>query len=366
MAIFLFLGAALITILRQGVAIWRSGETKREIYERAQEILGQISSDLSSTHTLKVKEDQPFDIKFLCDFVSWAPTACHTQRLRFVRTLAGAGSDYSSQEAGAFLGADSDLDLLNDGAEARAGLLRSTGGLCEVAYVTDPASETLYRAMRAPIGGARSLFSDANVHLGAADSRLTEFARGVMFLGLSFWTQYTNSWDENSPTIISPRKNEKSGPLLWWDSTRATLPPTLLGAPEKDEYILYRDASSLADPSDDAFPREVRITLVLAGKGVEGQTTRLKNHISPDALRIPVESVQKLPSPDSAFPYVKIDTEWIRYSKVEGNSLILDEYGRGRRYTQPTSHNRGTPVRAGFTFVTTVTIPTFREDWNDR
>jgi hypothetical protein len=366
MAIFLFLGAALITMLRQGIATWRSGESRREIYERAREILGQISSDLSSTYTVKVQEDQPFDIMFVCDWVSSAPGACHSQRLRFVRTLSGAGSDYALQEAGTLLGADSDLDLVNDGSEARVGLLRSTGGLCEVAYVSDPVSETLHRAMRAPIGGARSLFCDANVQVSAATSRLIEFASGVMFLGFSFWTQYTNTWDENSPTLISPRENQKSGPLLWWDSTRSTLPPALFGAPERDEYTLFRSASSLTDPSDDAFPREVRITLVISEKGTEGQTTLLKTDISADTLHIPVENVQKLPGTDSAFPYAKIGAEWIRYSKIEGDMLILDEYGRGRRGTQPASHNRGTPVRAGLTFVTTVRVPGFREDWNDR
>lgn len=365
MTILLMLGVGLATMLRQGIDTWRYGESRRKMYERAQEILGQISSDLSSAYTARPEEDQPVYIKFLCDYVS-SPDGSNTQRLRFVRTLAGAGSDHASQEAGSHVGADSDLDLINDSQEARAGALRPTGGLCEVAYVTDLVSETLYRAMRAPIGGAKSLFSEGSVRIGAQGSRLIELSTGVMFLGFSFWTHYTNTWDETIPTLILPRKDQKSGPLLWWDSTRSLPPPALFGAPEKGEYSLYRGAASLADPSDDVFPQEVRITLVLAEREGEGQTTRLKNYISFDTLHIPVETVQKLPKSDSPFHYVKIDREWIRYSRVEGDSLILDEYGRGRRGTKPAVHNRGAFVRAGLTLVTTVRVPGFREDWNDR
>ncbi|MFH1421492.1 MAG: hypothetical protein ABIH42_02080 [Planctomycetota bacterium] len=368
-SIFLILGVTLMAMLHQGISIWRSGESRKQAHEKMREVLEQISNDFSCAYTLKPGEDQPLNIMFLCDFIKLTYSedtgrAPFSQRLRFIRTLKGAGSDFAANEAGSLTDANSDLDLVNDNLEAHAGLLRSTGGLCEVAYIIDSVSEKVYRGIKAPIGGVNSFLVDLSTELANIDSRFVEIAEGVMFLGFSFWTPYTNTWDESYLTFVS--KNKKSGPLLWWDSTRGLLPPSPFGALERDKYTLYCGSSSYADPNDDVFPRNVRVTLVISEKSTEGASTFLSSKVSSDTLRIPLENASKVPKPGSAFPYVKIDNEWIKYSRIEENSLVLDENGRGKRGTFPAQHARGALVRAGLTFIKVISLPCYKEDWNDK
>ena len=48
-AILSILGTSLIVILRGGVKTWRRGEARRESFEVAQVVLGQLREDLEST-----------------------------------------------------------------------------------------------------------------------------------------------------------------------------------------------------------------------------------------------------------------------------------------------------------------------------
>ena len=47
--IFVFLGTALVTLLKQGITIWRVAETRGRIYERARAVLDTISGDAKSS-----------------------------------------------------------------------------------------------------------------------------------------------------------------------------------------------------------------------------------------------------------------------------------------------------------------------------
>ncbi len=358
MSIFVFIGAAAIGILRTGLSTWHTGESRRETLETAQFVLAQIGQDLRSIYTHEFLEGQSANIMLVCD-----RDAQGRQRMRFVRTVEGAVSSFTHREAGALLGAEKDLDLNQDYTEARMGDLRPTGGLCELAYVmdSDPASTKLFRGLRAPIGGAGTFFVDSNLTPGGASSSLIEFAEGVLYLGFHFRTQYTNTWDLRHLPIIMPAADEKSGPALWWDSTRSRTPPF---KPEDREFTTFLSGSSLLDPSDDIFPRAVQVVLVVA-EGETGAISKLSSDIDEESTRIPVEDYRVFAA--SEYKYVKIGGEWIRYAEAKRGALVLrDEYGRGARWSIPAAHRRGALVQAGRTFSLILRLPGGREDWNSR
>lgn len=362
-SIFIFLGAAAIGILRSGLYIWRSGEAKRNTFDTAQLVLSQISEDLRAVYTREPREDQPVHVGLLCDF---DPNG--RQRIRFVRTVAGATSPYTHKEAGSLLGADSDLDLINDYHEARMGTIRATGGLCEIAYTMSPgpSSTKLYRGMRAPIGGAGSFFNDLNLTPG---SKVVQLADNVLYLGFWFWTQYTNTWkkrkgEEEYWPIINPRPRQKSGPAFWWDSTRSKVPPFELN---RNEFTTYLPGAISDDPRDDIFPRAIRIELVVR-EGVTGVTSKLARDVDGQTLHIPVENPGAFYRLKEEHKLVRIDGEWIRFSDTEHGALKIDpDTGcRGARGTAATSHRRGALVEAGKTFTFTLRLPGAREDWNGK
>ena len=358
MAIFAFLGTATIGMLRSGLFSWRTGEAKREVLETSQLIMSQVSNDLRNMYTCESVEGRPPYVRLVSDH-----DANGRQRIRFVRTISGAVSRYARKEAGALVGADADLDLVDDYTEARMGSLRSTSGLCEVAYVMDPdsGSAKLYRGLRAPIGGTETFFINSNLIPATSYSPLIEFADGVLYLGFHFWTQYTNTWDVSAWPIITPQPDEKSGPALSWDSTRSLM---LVRNPVERQYTTYLSAASEADTNDDVFPMAVQVVLVLA-EGGTGTTSRLTRDIEDTSTRIPVEDASMFEN--LAYPYVWINGEWIRFSNVERGVLALrDEYDRGARGTLPASHRRGSLVQAGRTFTVTIMLPGGREDWNEK
>ena len=358
MGIFVFIGVATIGMLRTGLNSWRTGEIRRESLETAQMVLSQISQDIQSIYTQGVAEGLYGDVKLISDFDSNG-----RQRIRFVRTVAGAISPYAHREAGAFLDADRELDLVEDYMEARMGLLLATGGLCEIAYVMeqDAYSSGLYRGLRSPVGGSASFFIDSNMVPTSANYNLIQFADGILYLGFKFWTQYTNTWKSQYWPLIDPMPGEKSGPAFWWDSTRSKIPPFQL---EDREFTTYLDGSSQYNSEDDIFPRAIRIVLVVS-EGDNDAKARLTRDINEESSRIPIDNTG-LFSRSSEYPYVKIDDEWICYSQVGRDELVLDEYGRGARFTYPQAHSRGTVVRVGRTFSLIVWLPGGREDWNGK
>ncbi len=358
MAIFAFLGTATIGMLRSGLFSWRTGEAKREVLETAQLIMSQVDGDLRNMYTTESVEGQPPYVRLVCDH-----DANGRQRICFVRTLSGAVSRFTRKEAGALVGADSDLDLVDDYTEARMGSLRSTSGLCEVAYVMDPdpTSGKLYRGLRAPIGGAGTFFVSSNLVPATSVSPLIEFADGVLYLGFHFWTQYTNTWDVSAWPIIAPRQDEKSGPALCWDSTRSLM---LVRNPIEGQFTTYLSASSETDTNDDIFPMAVQVVLVLA-EGRSGASSRLTRDVDETSTNLPVENTGIFE--ELAYQYVWIDGEWIRFNRIDDDTLVLkDEYDRGARGTLPAAHRKGASVQAGRTFTVTIMLPGGREDWNGK
>lgn len=360
MGIFVVLGTALVIILRQGLHLWRTGEARKEVHERANFILSYLREDLSSTYS---GTWGPSPVRFLCDLEPASQErGARRQRLRFVRTRKGESQHPLASLGGTVIESTEFFDHFGDVDEARQGTLRAGGGLEEVIYFLDPDLDdtTLWRGIRSPPGGIDSFLDPAMDRAWNIEDRCRELATGVLYIEFRFWTQYTNTWDESFyPRLFPHKEDERSGPALLWDSTRGLFVPGAGKDPPERVFEMFVGTGSVGDPSDDIFPRQVMVTLVMeTDDGVV-----LAENIGPDTTRIPIRGASKIP-PDAP-PYVRIDQEWIRYDKREKGRLVLDEAGggRGTRWTWPRPHRAGAPVSVGRTFTLIVRIPAFRDDW---
>ena len=347
LSIFVVLGASLVVFLRDGMATWRVGEIRRETYERAGAILDQIADDLHSTFTDPDPGDdlQPVEVLFLSDFDSH-----DRQRLRFVRTLSGEIRHPITREAGALTGGLADYDFLNDALESRLGVMRAPGGLVEVAYLHGAAlgSEVIWRGIKGPIGGENSLFDEVNLTVGEEGTpmRCRPLADGVIYLEFNYWGAEIPSWSRNTP---APRS------IFWWDSTRGIIePPRGLAIPF--------DRASRNEHRDDVFPSKVEVVLVLR-PARSTRLARLTTELDSSADTITVDSTVEYP--ENAFPFIRIDDEWVRYTTKTRRAFV--GCVRGVRGSEAVEHPRGTRVVHGTTFSRVVRIPTTRDSrWVSR
>jgi hypothetical protein len=356
MAIFSVLGGTLVLLLRQGLAAWRSGESRRGAYEEAQAIFGQLADDLRSVcAALRDLPGAPVPVKFVCDIDREG-----RQRLAFVRSIPREARHPIASLAGSFVGADRDLDGTDDRQEAFAGRLRPTSGLEEVLYAMEPGRDTLLRGVRAPIGGAGSFFDPANIDTAEALTRTARpIGMRVLHLELAFWTQYTTAWD-GDPPLRRPPPGYRNGPTAIWDSTRALLAPPPDARDE--EFRFFRGEASLEDPRDDIFPERVQATLVIAEEGPAATWTALAAPLSADGLEARVFDAARFAERG---PYVRIDREWVRIEGVRGGALKIARGGRGRRGTRAVAHAAGADVVTGKSFTVSIDVPAHQEDWND-
>lgn len=341
LSIFVILGASLVVFLRDGMATWRVGEIRRESYERAGSILDQISDDLHSTYTDPDPGDdlQPVEVMFLSDFDD-----AGRQRLRFIRTLSGEIRHPITREAGALTGGLADYDFNNDALESRLGILRAPGGLVEVAYLhgVPPDREMIWRGIKGPIGGTGTLFDDTNLTTGedGLPMRCRPLADGVIYLEFNFWGAEVPSWHPG---------NEDPRSIFWWDSTRGIIePPRGIDIPF--------DPASRDEHRDDVFPSRVEVVLVLR-PARSTRLARVVGGIDSSTDVIPVDST--IDYSVTAFPYVRIDEEWIRFSRISRSAFIGCE--RGVRGTEAVEHENGARVVHGTTFSRIIRIPTARD-----
>lgn len=377
MSIFLVLGTSLMVILRGGLATWRRGEARQESFAAAQSILAQLTEDLRS---MVAPHDTPLDglgdveARLLCD-----QDEAGRQRLFLVRTLKAESEHPITGTAGTTIGADRVVDYRDDLDEARQARLRATGGLMEVAWVHGP-DGVLYRGVKAPPGPPESLFADGEAYelappvvvdpalpvaagpaprAGPAPALLRPFAADVLHLELRFWTQYTTSWDSTHPPRRRLLQDEKSGPLLYWDSTRAVLAPE--DARDRRRFDTFRDRGSLTDPRDDIFPGKVRLELTLREHPAAGSSTFLTRPVAAGDTELFVQEPGRLPPKG----HLLVDREWIRYDEVVRDRVVVARDGRGARHTVAAAHDM-VEVVAGRTFVVIIDVPAWREDWSDQ
>jgi prepilin-type N-terminal cleavage/methylation domain-containing protein len=379
MSLLVLLGGGLVSLLSQGLSIWRTSENRGRAYEQARAVLEWVSADLRSTITAIPERRATKWLRFVCDE---GPGG--RQRLRFVRTIGGETSDPILREGGRYVSnrMPAAYDGLDDAEEAADGLLAPPGGAMEIFYMLDPrpGRRYLWRGVRSPVGGPGSLLVDLNVTTpseGRAPRRaptppdpagtsvvspladIEDFffsgfaapiADDILHLGFRFWTPVTNTWKE-VPPVVTRRPEGESGPTSYWDSTRAIL--TTPG--EAHHFRWFPRIDSLDDPADDVFPERVEVTVVVRGGYLQGDA-RLAEEMNESSTGVLVSGTLDLPA-DPRDRMVLIDDEWIAVEGIAGGRLKFVAAGRGRRWTLPAKHSLGAAVELGVTFRRIVEIP---------
>jgi len=317
--VFVLLGMLLVQTVKAAVDTWRMAEARRDVYERAQQVMDRITIDLTSTFADN-RLGRDGSVRFLL-----ARDTGGDSDLRFVARIGGELRRPLTREAG---------EASNPAAHRTLGLadrrpLLAGEGLEEIIYSMRGSGEsrTMWRGVRSPIGGAGSLFAldPRTEKQGALKDQLASvampLAEGVLHFGFE-------AWDPAS--------------TLAWD-----LPPGSAGAP-----VLVWDSARRAG----VFPELLRLTLVLAADPLLGRSTRLAEDISGGANRLAVENVRLLPDPTAANPYILIDDEWIRYGRRNLESGHLEDLTRGRRGTMPKSHKSGSRIEQGYSFTSVLSV----------
>jgi hypothetical protein len=181
-----------------------------------------------------------------------------------------------------------------------------------------------------------------------------------LHLGFRFWTQHTVNWDAPPP---DQKKPAGAGPESIWDSTRGT------GITAVDEktgqprlFCLARGIESLAYPADDVFPAIVEVTFVVEPDERRALKTELVEPMSESDPHAVVATTAGFEDPATVSPYLLIGSEWVRCKSKDRTRFTIA--ARGVRGTPRASHEIGTVVRAGTTFVMRAYVPAFRDDWS--
>jgi type II secretory pathway pseudopilin PulG len=362
------LGTAVVVILRGGIKTWRRGETRRESFEVAQAVLGQLQDDLGAA---TIDPDTSFGGRTVEAVFFGDRDASGRSFVTLVRTIRGESESTITGNAGSAIGGDARIDYRDDMKKAIDGRLRATGGLMEIAYTMGergtPDEEVLFRGIRTPIGGRTSFFAVPQFFHAPLPGMpapketppegvalLRAFASHVLYFELLYATPYSTTWALDVP----PRKDGgASGPLTYWDSTRS-MPPA--GEPDPKIFGTYVDKSSAADPRDDILPPRVKVTLVVREGEAAESSTMLLQELNPTATSFVVAEPDRVPKPGFVF----LDEEWIEVDDATGARVHVK--ARGARSTQPAAHRSGAEVVVGRTFEAVVPLAAAREDWRPR
>lgn len=374
------LGTAVVVILRGGIKTWRRGEARRESFEVAQAVLGQLQDDFGAA---SVDPDSSHGGRQVDAVLFGDRDSSGRSFVTLVRTLRGESESPLTGHAGSAIGGDQRIDYRDDMKKALDGRLLATGGLMEVAYAMgEPGKpdeeEFLYRGIRSPPGGRSSFFKSdrfwrAPLPGSPAPKQappdgvplLRAFASHVVFFEVLYATPYSTTWSLDAP----PKKTgaDASGPLTFWDSTRS-LPKGRLRAdgsveivpPDPKLFGTFLDVASRSDPRDDILPPRVKVTLVVREpEAAESSTTLLR-----DARATDTELVVTEPDRVPKTGWVYLDHEWIEVDDRTGDRLHVK--ARGTRGTQAAQHAGGAEVVVGRTFESVIALPASREDWSDR
>jgi hypothetical protein len=382
MGLFSLLGVGLVALLSRATDFLTAGASSTETMDALQTFSDSFGEDVTTLYTIPDSETGVPQVRLYSDYVKTdidgdeKPDA-RIQRLCFVRLIPREATAALTRSAGTKIGAEGYMDQSNDVMEAAEGQLRATGGLMEAFWAAVPDSKDdvavmrLYRGYRSPIGGTGSLLplGDAAepgtlpsergpVHkaeiVNVAHAK--PILSGVLHFGVEFWSRDTKTWDDQ----VQPRAG---GALNTWDSTRGILPG--LPSRSRDEgFFLAKSPESLADPTDDTFPRRLRVTLVVEEVGSNASVGFLVADLSQDAKTIDLSETGFIPTTESARRFVKIGAEWIRFEGVTDNGLT--GCSRGQRGTLAQAHPAGGRVHHGRTVVREYGLAAFRDTYSDR
>lgn len=382
MSLFSLLSVGLVTLLSRSTNLLSEGNSGVATLDSLQVFSEIIERDVTTLYTQRDADTGMPDVRLYCDFAESKYDAeddkavTPIQRLMFVRMIPNEATSPVTRQAGTAVGqaAQAYLDQKDDNIEALEGRLLPTGGQMEVFYTSipdstdDPAVMSLYRGIRAPIGGKGSLLptrraSDPSatvdvrgpLHLPEVAKVADRVLTGVLYFGVEFWGRKTLSWDSS----VRP----PAGPSTTWDSSRGILP----GGKGSDSFHLAKSGfgpdSSLNDPVDDVFPRRIRVTLVVEEVGPNASTGVLAEDLSAETKSVPLLSSQFVPVVEGARRYVKIGTEWIEFLGRSDNTLT--GCTRGARGTTAQAHPEGSVVHHGRTLVREFAVPTFRDSYQE-
>ncbi len=359
-AVFVLLIGALISLTNLSLNTWTDGEDRKDAYDRAQIIIGQITEDLRNLYL----ENEYF-----------------TNGRKTLMPAALIG-DYDSNGAGRLrfvMGGNAD----KVGVPPSDKLRKVTpsmlyGDFWEVAYLMDSDSKehTLWRAVRYFDRRDKwTLFRDKDI-----DKTTEKFFRtygvalekGVLYLGFRYWTADTRTWMEAGSRyftcrssahrslvqlggegqcsvcekkVVEKRVNSKESPSSIWDSTRREL----------KSFRYYRRRKDINNP-DFLYPEIIQMTLVVESHTSEIRGGRLAQALLEGDTVLRMTDTSGLPEPPN---FVKIDSEWIGYSDVTFDEIRVSQ--RGARGTRSSKHGNGSTVHYGETFVTEIRLPVYRE-----
>jgi hypothetical protein len=332
--ILLMLVAALVTLTTRSLETWTAGETRKDVYDRAQVVLDLISSDLRNMYA----ENEVF----LNGMQPMAPPALacdldknNRPRIRFVR----AGNPAVMRAA----------------ASAPVATLAPSiyGPTWEIAYVLDPDPEKniLHRGIRGFDRKRTGTLLNPVEYSSKGDSLwgacFTPVENGILYVGFKFWTQYTTTWDETVAVqkSVGPRAKQASGPEKRWDSTRH----------DDRNFYFYRRGNDLKNP-DFVYPEIIQVAVTVETASPELHGVKVGDAVDERSTYLQLTHTRGMGDGPAM---VKIDGEWIEYG--EKTTSTLSNLRRGQRNTKAVPHPVGTAVHFGETFITDLKLPVYRE-----
>ena len=161
--------------------------------------------------------------------------------------------------------------------------MRAPGGLAEIMYCLTPSPEgmELWRGLRAPVGGAETLFNNTNINeYKKIQASCRMIAKGVLHWRILCWGPGTLNW--------KAKKIEDGGPYKLWDSSRGNI-----------------------------FPSKIRIMLVPQSNA----RTNLTRNMEEFDETCNVETTNAFPGEHSESRFIRINNEWMSYSNLSPQSF---------------------------------------------
>ena len=357
LAIFVLLAMFLLMAVREVVTQWTMGERRRALYEKAAGVVDVLADDIRLALSREPAGATEVKVRFIGDY---AP-GTSLQRLMFVRAFeAGPERAITSTDADGrvnelmFKPPEDPNAPVQKGKKAQAvpgipdldeytglkiGDYKALGGMAMVGFFLK--DRVLYRTIHAPVPAVMSAL------LRPETSQI--LATDVLYLGFDYWTQTTQTWDQQ------PDRSKSRGPEHVWDSTRG------ITAAPLGRFILHRGPESLNDPDDDVFPEKVRVTVSIDSPMPRCVYTKLVGVIGETDGEIEVESTKGFSDGGDENAFILIEEEWIRFKKKSPEHFIVEQ--RGARGTIAKGHPENAVVRTGKTFVRVVYLPNWREDF---
>ncbi len=351
--VFMLLGVLLVGLLASGLEIWDRGEVQRDLHERAHVVLSQLPRDLQDVYLEHSNLPYPAWVGSESRMKTADRNAVMEVSENFLRNLEHmrCGFDASGRQWLCFLKAGrEDGKTALDIKDSRFPSASVANDLTYVLYTFEPDSKSsrlcrgVFPLTDAPaFPGPEAIVQSKD--LVGKDCYV--LAQGVLYFGLKFWTQHTNTWDTTCPPKIRKNQSEQIGPELRWDSTRRL---------DKD-FILYEPSPPPAgDTPVCVLPEMILVELTLRPAAQRRAESALAGDVDVSSKKVEVDTARGFPEPPN---YVKIDDEWILYSKVTGSTLEVKT--RGVRGTKAQKHKKGAPVLHGNDFRIIVRLARWRE-----